>query len=129
MTSHSLFLVDDDEDDIFLARLTFETHFSHWQLTCFSDGQALVDALSEEAPPTLPRLILLDLNMPRLTGFETLTALKRNPDWASVPVAILTTSSNPEDRDRSLELGAYAFITKPATIDQLAKLIDLMLPA
>jgi CheY-like chemotaxis protein len=129
MTPHRLFLVDDDEDDIYLAQLTFDTHFPTWRLTVFSDGQALIDDLREQPERALPRFILLDLNMPCLTGFETLVILKENPAWASIPVAILTTSSNAEDRDKSLRLGADAFITKPATIDQLAKLIDLMLPA
>ncbi|MBO0936290.1 response regulator [Fibrella sp. HMF5335] len=123
MSQHNIFLVDDDEDDIYLARLTFNEHFADWKLTSFNDGQELIDYLSENTTQPLPELIILDLNMPRLTGFEALTVLKQHAHWRRIPVAILTTSSNAEDRALSEELGACAFITKPATIEQLALVI------
>lgn len=123
MSQYNLFLVDDDEDDIYLARLTFNEHFSNWKLTTFGDGQELIDYLTEPTTHALPDLVILDLNMPRLTGFETLNLVKQHPRWNRIPVAILTTSSNPEDRTRSEELGAGAFISKPATIEQLARVI------
>lgn len=123
MSQPNIFLVDDDDDDIYLARLTFNEHFAEWKLTSFNDGQELIDHLSVHTTQPLPELIILDLNMPRLTGFETLVLLKDHPRWYKIPVAILTTSSNAEDRTRSAELGACVFITKPATIDQLARVI------
>ena len=123
MSQYNIFLVDDDEDDIYLARLTFNDHFADWKLTSFNDGQELIDYLLEQPAHPLPTLVILDLNMPRLTGFETLTVLKKQDRWHRIPVAILTTSSSPEDRTRSEELGACAFITKPATIEQLARVI------
>ena len=129
MSQHNIFLVDDDEDDIYLARLSFSEHFPDWKLTSFNDGQELVDYLSAPDTPPLPSLLILDLNMPRLTGFETLTLLKQNPRWQQMPVAILTTSSSAEDRNRSEALGACAFITKPAPADQLASLIAAINPA
>lgn len=123
MTQSTIFLVDDDDDDIYLAQLTFTKHFPEWALASFCDGQALIDHLSEHPTAELPNLIILDLNMPRLTGFETLAALKAHPAWRSVPVAILTTSSTADDRERSYALGACAFMTKPATLEQLATII------
>ena len=100
MKEPAIFLVDDDEDDVYLARLTFAAHFPEWTLTSFDDGQALIDHFATH-PDALPDLIILDLNMPRLTGFETLTILKRIPKWKKVPVAILSTSSNINDQTRS----------------------------
>lgn len=123
MTQSRIFLVDDDDDDIYLAQLTFTKHFPTWALTSFCDGQALIDHLGEHSSDALPNLIILDLNMPRLTGFETLTVLKAHPEWQHVPVAILTTSSTSDDREHSYALGACAFMTKPATVEQLASLI------
>jgi CheY-like chemotaxis protein len=123
MSQCNIFLVDDDEDDIYLARLTFNEHFSDWKLTSFGDGQELIDYLTQYTTQPLPELVILDLNMPRLTGFETLTVLKQHTRWHHIPVAILTTSGNAEDRARSEELGACVFITKPATIEQLARVI------
>ena len=123
MSQNTIFLVDDDEDDIYLARLTFSEHFADWKLMSFSDGQELIDYLSAHPEQVLPTLIILDLNMPRLTGFETLALLKVNTRWAAIPVAILTTSGNVEDRAQSTILGAYAFMTKPASINQLTRAI------
>ena len=123
MTKSTIFLVDDDDDDIYLARLTFSKHFPDWKLTSFDDGQSLIDHLTTHALTPLPDLIILDLNMPRLTGFKALEQLKSHTDWKQVPVAILTTSSNGDDRERSRQLGACAFMTKPATAEQLASII------
>lgn len=123
MTKSTIFLVDDDDDDIYLARLTFSKHFPDWELISFDDGQSLIDHLTIHSTTLLPNLIILDLNMPRLTGFETLDQLKRHDGWKHVPVAILTTSSNGDDREKSRQLGACAFMTKPATAEQLASII------
>ncbi|MEZ0539129.1 response regulator [Fibrella arboris] len=118
-----IFLVDDDEDDVYLARLTFAAHFPEWTLTSFDDGQALIDHFATHPGNPLPDLIILDLNMPRLTGFETLTILKRHHQWKKVPVAILSTSSNADDRSRSEAMGACTFLVKPPSVEQLALLI------
>lgn len=123
MTKSTIFLVDDDDDDIYLARLTFSKHFPDWELTSFDDGQSLIDHFTTRPSSSLPDLIILDLNMPRLTGFEALELLKKHADWKRVPVAILTTSSNGDDREKSRQLGACAFMTKPATAEQLASII------
>ena len=124
MNKPAIFLVDDDDDDIYLARLTFATHFPDWTLTSFDDGQALIDHLATYPENGLPDLIILDLNMPRLTGYETLTILKRHSKWKRVPVAILTTSSNIDDQTRSRAMGACTFMVKPPSVDQLAILIS-----
>lgn len=123
MTQSTIYLVDDDEDDIYLAQLTFAKHFPAWKLASFYDGQALIDHLNQHPGQPLPALIIIDLNMPRLTGFETLVLLKAHAAWCHVPVAILTTSSNADDRQQSQQLGACAFMTKPATVEQLASII------
>ncbi len=124
MKEPAIFLVDDDEDDIYLARLTFAAHFPEWTLTSFEDGQVLIDHLATHPDNGLPDLIILDLNMPRLTGYETLIILKRHPKWKKVPVAILSTSSTIDDQTRSKAMGACAFLVKPPTLDQLALVIS-----
>ncbi|RYF56924.1 MAG: response regulator [Cytophagaceae bacterium] len=124
MKEPAIFLVDDDDDDVYLARLTFSAHFPEWTLTSFEDGQALIDHLATHLESPLPDLVILDLNMPRLTGYETLTILKRHSKWKKVPVAILSTSSNIDDQTRSKAMGACAFLVKPPSVDQLAMLIS-----
>lgn len=123
MKQPTIFLVDDDDDDIYLARLTFTAHFPDWVLISFEDGQSLIDHLASHPDKPLPDLIILDLNMPRLNGHETLTILKRHSQWKKVPVAILSTSSNTDDQTRSEAMGACAFLVKPASVDKLAAII------
>ena len=118
-----LYLADDDDDDIYLARLTFTAHFPDWKLVSFEDGQTLIDYLSLHEQEPLPDFIILDLNMPRLTGFETLMLLKRHKRWKTVPVAILSTSDHVADQQRTQAMGACAFMVKPASAGQLADLI------
>ena len=123
MKQPTIFLVDDDDDDIYLARLTFTAHFPDWALISFEDGQSLIDHLASHPDKPLPDLIIMDLNMPRLTGHETLIILKRHSQWKKVPVAILSTSSNIDDQTRSEAIGACAFLVKPASVDKLAAII------
>ena len=61
----------------------------------------------------VPALILLDLNMPRMNGLEFLKILKSDPDWCKIPVVILTTSQEDQDRLASFELSAAGYIVKP----------------
>jgi CheY-like chemotaxis protein len=67
----------------------------------------------EKLPAVLPALILLDLMMPKMDGFETLRRLKADPRFAKIPVIILTARKEREDMDRALGLGAVEYITKP----------------
>jgi CheY-like chemotaxis protein len=119
-----IYLVDDDEDDRFFAKLTFQRHFSDSKLVCFEGGEELLTHIGQTPPEPLPDLILLDLNMPRINGFDTLAAVKKQDAWKGVPVAILTTSSEPIDKAKSEALGACAFLTKPATYEMLANTIQ-----
>lgn len=66
-----------------------------------------------------PRLILLDINMPGVDGFEILAYLRREPRLAKVPVIVITSDDQPETRERVLGGGAAALIIKPATLDAL----------
>jgi CheY-like chemotaxis protein len=67
----------------------------------------------EKLPAVLPALILLDLMMPKMDGFETLRRLKADSRFAKIPVIILTARKEREDMDRALGLGAVEYITKP----------------
>lgn len=64
-----------------------------------------------------PDAIMVDLNLPRVDGFELLGAVRRDRRYASVPVAVLTSSRAERDRQQCLEMGANAFITKPSKLD------------
>ncbi|MBD2703244.1 response regulator [Spirosoma sp. BT702] len=114
-------LVDDDEDDRFLLQEVFRQYCPDCKLSCVEDSEQLLNTLANSA--VLPALILLDLNMPFMSGFEMLPAIKTIPGYRSIPVVILTTSDQPTDRQKALELGADDFMTKPATLYQFNQLI------
>jgi CheY-like chemotaxis protein len=116
-----IFIADDDEDDRFLLQISFSLHYPHCRLQFVNDGQDLLDqlALTEHTPA----LIVLDLNMPRLNGFEVLDLLRKNSRYAHTPVVMLTTSTNVEDRELAFQLGAREFITKPLNLNQLEQIV------
>jgi CheY-like chemotaxis protein len=109
--NHSVFIADDDEDDRLLLQIAFGQHSPECHLVFAEDGLALLDALAQE--PSEPCLIILDLNMPRLNGFEALQLLRDSTEYAHLPIVILTTSSQPLDRQQAYALGANEFLTKP----------------
>lgn len=120
-----ILLADDDEDDRFLIREAFQQQFPSCQVTTADNGEVLLDMLRDledksTATQSLPDLILLDLNMPRLDGRNALKVIKQNPIWKLIPVVIMTTSDATIDVEDSYLNGANSFITKPATFQELS---------
>ena len=116
-----IFVVDDDEDDQFVIRQVLAQHTPRAAIKVLSDGEALLKALAQA--PSLPHLVLLDLNMPRMGGLEALDRIRANPQYATVPIIVLTTSDSVEDRAGALNLKADGYLVKPATISGLTQLI------
>jgi CheY-like chemotaxis protein len=116
----TVWIVDDDEDDRLFIRSAFRDGQPSISVLTLSDGDELLPKLRESIE--VPRLILLDVNMPRKNGFETLKELRQLPGFAHLPVVMLTTSSDEEDRRRSLALGANYFLTKPLSYERLKEL-------
>ena len=114
-------LVDDDEDDRFLVHQAFRAHSATYLLQALEKPEDLFQLLDDSV--VLPALILLDLNMPLMNGFEVLKQLRSHFAYASIPIVILTTSEAESDRRRARDLGANSFITKPPTLGQLLKIV------
>lgn len=117
--NHSVLLVDDDEDYYYLAKEAFEEAGIGELLSWVKGGEELFQFLTTRRPG----IILLDLNMPKMDGFQVLEKLKASVDYRRVPVVILTTSRSDADASRSYDLGASSFISKP--IDFL-RLVDFI---
>ncbi len=123
--SSQVWVVDDDEDDRFILKMVFKQVAPLVTLKALTDGDELVPSL--ETAHVLPKLVLLDLNMDRMDGFDTLRQVKAVPTYQPIPIVILTTSSAEEDRAKALRLGANDFLTKPASMGSLALVVDRLI--
>ncbi len=121
MKRHIIFIADDDEDDQFLLQTAFNASGMPCDLFFFTNGEELLTCLLETT--ISPTLVLLDLNMPILDGFQTLIRLRALEAHRTVPVLVLTTSSASEDVTRAYALGANSFITKPHQYAQLTQTV------
>lgn len=123
-------LVEDDPNHAELVRLAFSFCKSDWELDHVDDGAKAVAYLRGEAPyenAQRPDIVLLDLKLPKLSGHQVLEAIKGDPATASIPIIMLTTSSNDEDRSKALSLHANSYVVKPLSLDefnQMAKNLD-----
>ncbi len=91
-----------------------------------SDGLEAMACLRREgkyAEATRPDLILLDLNLPRMNGFEVLNEIKEDPNLKRIPVVVLTTSQAEQDIIQSYNLYANAYVTKPVDLEQFVKVL------
>ncbi|MBN2292422.1 MAG: response regulator [Pirellulales bacterium] len=125
-------MADDDEEDCLLAKDALAEAGLPHQLRWVSDGEELLDYLRHSGsfiqPDAAPRpdLILLDLNMPRRDGRESLRLLKGDPRLQKIPVVVLTTSTAQSDISYSYNVGASSYIAKPASFQGWIELIELL---
>jgi CheY-like chemotaxis protein len=126
----TLLMADDDPDDRFLTQEACRELMSCGDLRFVEDGEELMHYLRRQgkyADPRVsprPKLILLDLNMPKKDGRRALAEIKGDPDLRSIPVAIWTTSEEKEDRIQCLKAGADDYVTKPAGYVELLSSIE-----
>ena len=122
----SVLLVEDDPGDVLLIREAFSDHKVGNVLSVVSDGveaMRYVRGEGEYADRERPDLMLLDLNLPRKSGAEVLAEIKSDPELATIPVVVLTTSQAEEDVLRSYEMHANAYITKPVDFDRFGEIV------
>ena len=113
-------LVEDDEGDAFMTREAFEFYGIRNSLYVVTDGEQALQFVRRTGPfadAPRPGLILLDVNLPRVSGLEVLAELKQDPELAVIPVVILTTSRAEEDILRSYRLHANAYVSKPVDFE------------
>jgi CheY-like chemotaxis protein len=119
-------LVEDDEGDALMTREAFEFYKIRNPLHVVTDGEQALQFVRQEgrfADAPRPGLILLDVNLPRVSGLEVLAALKQDPELRVIPVVILTTSQAEEDILRSYRLHANAYVSKPVDFEHFIEAI------
>jgi CheY-like chemotaxis protein len=117
--------VDDDENDIFFVKRAFTEINVHCTFQMLKNGQEVVDYLGGHGDYAnrdrfpLPMMILMDLKMPIMDGFQVLTWLRARPGIKVIPTIVFSSSDLPGDITRAYELGANSFMTKSVTYDGL----------
>jgi CheY-like chemotaxis protein len=123
-----ILLVEDDPNDVWLVKHAFQSAGISNPLRIVNDGQEAIDylkgngAYSDRGAFPLPKLVLLDLKMPRLNGFDVIGWMRRHYPWKLTPIIILSSSALPQDVNRAYELGANAYMVKPADYRALERL-------
>lgn len=123
----TLFAIEDDDIDYRILSRTLSRLGADVELVRAHDGEQALEMLRQGRVGE-PTAVLLDLNMPRMNGFEFLQSLRDDPSLPSPPIHVMTTSGNPEDRARALSLGVASYIVKadePADfVESVADLLD-----
>lgn len=126
----TILLADDDPEDRDLMRLAvLRASLPADRLRTVQDGDDLLDCLRHDGEYTddrspAPALVLLDLRMPKRDGFSALAEIRRDPALRALPVIVMTTSDNVDDVQRSYDLGANSYITKPDSLSSLVAAVE-----
>jgi CheY-like chemotaxis protein len=118
-------MADDSENDVELARRALVQGKLANDVVVVADGAEALDFLYRRGSfssrnPTNPMMVLLDINMPKVNGFEVLARMKGDPHLASIPVVMLTSSRQGPDVDECYRLHANAYVVKPVDFEQFS---------
>ena len=125
----AILLVEDDEADILLVRRAFRNARIVNPLLEVRDGQAAIQYLAGEGDYAdrtrypIPFLILLDLRLPKLSGFEVIAWLRDQPHLTNVVVVVLTASDHVPDVTKARDLGANSYLVKPGNFEELVEMV------
>ena len=127
-TNPKVLYVDDDNDDCIFLSESFAATAIETNLVCASGGEEAILYLNSINDDSLPSLIILDLNMPRWDGRQTLSYIKSNPHFAGIPVVILSTSENKRDKEVCAGLGAASYLQKPVHYEGYKEIVRNCIP-
>jgi CheY-like chemotaxis protein len=126
---HTILLAEDEDDEAFLLQRALKKAAITQPVQRVKNGDEVIEYLSgagryaDRAQHPLPVIVLLDLNMPKKSGFEVVEWIRQQPPLRSLAVDIFSGSSRNEDIDRALRLGSNLYLKKPITILELDQLL------
>jgi CheY-like chemotaxis protein len=119
----NILLVEDDQVDVMNVRRAFDRNRIVNPLFVAGDGIEALEMLRNGGVPPSRRIVLLDLNMPRMTGIEFLRELRRDPALMHTPVVVLTTSNDERDKIEAYNLNVAGYLLKPVTFINFVELM------
>jgi two-component system response regulator len=119
-----MLIVEDNPDDERLATRTFQRSGRTERFEVAHDGEEALEKLKREEKPAL---VLLDLKLPRLSGFEVLTSMRDEERLRTVPVVVLTSSDEISDLAACYEMGCNAFVKKPVDYEHYVRDLQMTL--
>ncbi|HWD21474.1 MAG TPA: response regulator [Verrucomicrobiae bacterium] len=125
MRARNILYAEDNPDDVLIFKMACKRAGWAQPLHAVEDGETAIAWLNGDAPYAdrekypLPDVLLLDLKMPRKTGFDVLEWARKSANFAALPVIILSSSDDPRDMKRSLELGATGYVVKTASCEEI----------
>lgn len=122
----NILVVDDDAVDVMNVKRAFARAQANHRLFVAGDGLEALELLRGGTVPAERRLILLDINMPRMNGLEFLRALREDPALQATPVVILTTSADERDRAEAYRLNVAGYMLKPVTAVAFSELMSAL---
>jgi CheY-like chemotaxis protein len=122
----NIFLVEDDEVDVMNVKRAFDKNHITNPVFVAGDGVEALAKLRSGEIPKGRRIVLLDLNMPRMNGIEFLRELRKDPELASTPVVVLTTSNNDRDKVEAYDLNVAGYLVKPVTFLDFCELMAIL---
>jgi CheY-like chemotaxis protein len=129
MSSPNILLAEDDDNDIFFMRRALQKAEVNLPLQVVTNGQDAIDYLggtgkfADRTKHPVPSIMLLDLKMPFLDGFEVLAWIGSQPELKELLVCVLTSSAEERDRQRAMQLGAKGYFVKPPTIEMIKEVM------
>ncbi|HUQ19207.1 MAG TPA: response regulator [Gemmatimonadaceae bacterium] len=117
----NILLVEDDEVDVMNVRRAFERNHLTNSLFVAGNGLEALEMLKDSRVPKDRRLVLLDLNMPKMNGIEFLEAVRADPELSSTPVVVLTTSNDDQDKMDAYNLNVAGYLLKPVTFNSFCE--------
>ena len=118
-----ILLVEDDVVDVMNVRRAFEKNKIQNPLYVAGDGIEALEMLRSGAVPSPRRLILLDINIPRMNGIEFLRVLRADPELCATTVVVLTTSDNERDKIEAFNLNVAGYLLKPVTLTRFVEVM------
>ena len=120
----TILLVDDDEVDVMTVKRAFTKANITNKVYVATNGVEALEMLRSDQVPTTRRLVLLDLNMPRMNGIEFLREIRKDPALMNLTVVVLTTSNEDRDRVEAFQLNVAGYLLKPVTFQQFAEVMS-----